>query len=313
MLARTADNMFWLSRNVERAESLARILDVALRLATLPSAYAGTSNEWESAIDIAACREEFFLNNEVADQRSVTQFIIAGPGNPSSIRACIEIARQNARAVRTALTTEMWEILNDAWSEMQRLKFESFTSKDLSKFLAFVKEVSLRFDGAAYRTMLRTDNFWFQRLGMLVERADNIARLLDVKYHVVLPDEEPVGGGLDYFQWSALLRSVSAMNSYHLIYRGGIKPWLVADFLILKPEQPRSLISSYETLNRVLDYLSERYGRQGPSQRLARQTSASLQNLDIDTLFQTGLHEFLARFIADNDRLGLAITEQYLQ
>lgn len=313
MLARTADNLFWLSRYVERAESLARILDVALRLATLPSAYAGTSNEWESAIDIAICREAFFKVHDVANQANVTQFIIAGEGNPFSIRACIETARHNARAVRTAMTTEMWEILNDAWNEMQRLKFQSFTSKDLAKFLAFVKEVSLRFDGAAYRTMLRTDHYWFQRLGMFAERADNTARLLDVKYHVVLPDEEPVGGGLDYFQWSTLLRAVSALNSYHLIYRGGIKPWLVADFLILKPEQPRSLISSYESLNRVLDLLAERYGRQGASQRLARQTYAGLQNLEIDTLFQTGLHEFLSQFIKDNNQLGLAISEQYLQ
>lgn len=313
MLARTADNLYWLSRYVERAESLARILDVALRLATLPSAYAGTSNEWESAIDIAACRDSFFRHYDVANQANVTQFIIAGPDNPSSIRACIEVARQNARAVRTAITTEMWEILNDSWNEMQRLRFQSFTSKDLTKFLAFVREVSLRFDGAAYRTMLRTDHYWFQRLGMLLERADNTARLLDVKYHVVLPETEPVGGGLDYFQWSALLRAVSALNSFHLIYRGGIKPWLVADFLILKPEQPRSLISSYETLNRVLDLLAERYGRQGPSQRMARQTFSQLQNLDIDTLFQTGLHEFLEQFITDNNGLGLAINDQYLQ
>lgn len=313
MLARTADNLFWLSRYVERAESLARILDVALRLATLPSAYAGTSNEWESAIDIAMSRSLFFETNEVADQTSVTQFLIDGPNNPSSIRRCIEIARHNARAVRTAITTEMWEILNDAWSELQRQKFKSFTSKDLSRFLAFVKEVSLRFDGAAYRTMLRTDHYWFQRLGMFVERADNTARLLDVKYHVVLPETESVGGGLDYFQWSALLRAVSSLNSYHLIYRGGIRPWLVADFLVRRPEQPRSLISSYENLNRVLDLLAEQYGRQGPSQRLVRKTYAGLQNLDADTLFQTGLHEFLADFIADNNQLGLAISEQYLQ
>lgn len=313
MLARTADNLFWLSRYVERAESLARILDVAMRLSTLPSAYAGTSNEWESALDIAACQQAFYAAHDVASPANVTQFLIAGANNPSSIRACIETARHNARAVRTAITTEMWEILNDAWSEVKKLKFESFTSKDLTKFLSFVKEMSLRFDGAAYRTMLRTDHFWFQRLGMLVERADNTARLLDVKYHVVLPEAEPVGGGLDYFQWSALLRAVSALNSYHLIYRGGIKPWLVADFLILKPEQPRSLISSYESLNRVLDHLAEQYGRQGASQRLARETYAGLQNMEIDTLFQTGLHEFLAQFIDDNNRLGLAISEQYLQ
>jgi uncharacterized alpha-E superfamily protein len=313
MLARTADNLFWLSRYVERAESLARILDVALRLATLPSAYAGTSNEWESAIATAVCRDLFYETHSDATQVAVTQFLIAGPTNPSSIRACIETARHNARAVRTALTTEMWEILNDAWGDIKQLKFERFSSKDLAKFLAYVKEVSLRFDGAAYRTMLRTDHYWFQRLGMLIERADNTARLLDVKYHVLLPDPEPVGGGLDYFQWSALLRAVSALNSYHLIYRQGIKPWLVADFLILKPEQPRSLISSYENLNRVLDLLANRYGRQGPSQRLARQIYAGLQNMDSDTLFQTGLHEFLGQFIADNNRLGLAISEQYLQ
>lgn len=313
MLARTADNLFWLSRYVERAESLARILDVALRLATLPSAYAGTSNEWESALDIAMCRQSFFKVHKVANQANVMQFMIAGPDNPASIRACIETARHNARAVRTAITTEMWEILNDAWNEIQRQKFQSFSSKDFAKFLAFVKEVSLRFDGAAYRTMLRTDHFWFQRLGMFLERADNTARLLDVKYHVVLPDTEPVGGGLDYFQWSALLRAVSALNSYNLIYRGGIRPWLVADFLILKREQPRSLLSAYENLDRVLDLLAERYGRQGASQRLVRQTYGALQNMEIDALFQHGLHEFLAQFIADNNSLGLAVSEQYLQ
>jgi uncharacterized alpha-E superfamily protein len=313
MLARTADNLYWLSRYVERAESLARILDVALRLSTLPSAYAGTSNEWESAIDTAACRTAFFAEHDVANAANVAQFLIAGEKNASSIKACIEIARQNARAVRTALTSEVWEILNDAWNNLQRQNLGALSGQDLTRFLAFVKEVSLRFDGTAYRTMLRTDHFWFQRLGMFVELADNTARLLDVKYHVVLPEGEPVGGGLDYFQWSSLLRALSALNSYHLIYREGIKPWLVADFLILKSEQPRSLISSYQNLNSVLDLLAERYGRQGPSQRLARNTFATLQNIDMEQIFQRGLHEFLTQFLGENSRLGLAVSEQYLQ
>ncbi|MCA3675346.1 MAG: alpha-E domain-containing protein, partial [Methylobacterium sp.] len=208
MLARTADNLFWLSRYVERAESLARILDVALRLATLPSAYAGTSNEWESAIDTAACREAFHAAYPVANEKNVTAFIIAGETNPTSIRRCIEIARHNARAVRTAITTEVWEILNEAWNHLQKVNLNQMSGQELTRFLAFVKEVSLRFDGTAYRTMLRTDHYWFQRLGMYVERADNTARLLDVKYHVVLPEPEPVGGGLDYFQWSSLLRAL---------------------------------------------------------------------------------------------------------
>jgi uncharacterized alpha-E superfamily protein len=148
---------------------------------------------------------------------------------------------------------------------------------------------------------------------MYIERADNTARLLDVKYHVVLPETEPVGGGLDYFQWSSLLRALSALNSYHLIYRESIRPWLVADFLILRPEQPRSLISTYKNLNDVLDLLAERYGRQGPSQRLARSTFAELGNVDTASLFQQGLHEFLIGFLAQNNRLGMAISEQYLQ
>ena len=313
MLARTADSIFWLSRYVERAESLARILDVALRLSTLPSAYAGTSNEWESAIDIASARAGFLAEHGAFTPEAVTAYIVAGPTNPCSIRACIETARHNARAVRTALTTEVWEVINDGWNELQRVKLANLKGKELAKFLSLVKEISLRFDGAAYRTMLRTDHYWFQRLGLYIERADNTARLLDVKYHVVLPDPEPVGGGLDFFQWSALLRSLSALNSYHLIYREGIKPWLVADFLILRPEQPRSLIASYRNLNDVLDLLAERYGRQGASQRQARQVFSHLQNSDMAEMFQTGLHEFLSVFLADNNRLGLAISEQYLQ
>jgi uncharacterized alpha-E superfamily protein len=313
MLARTADNLFWTSRYVERAENLARILDLAFRLSTLPSAYAGTSNEWESAIDTAACRAAFFAAHDEASQANVTQFLIAGANNASSIKACIETARTNARAVRTAITAEVWEVLNETWNTMQGYDFSALSGQELTRFLAFIKEASLRFDGAAYRTMLRTDHYWFQRLGMFIERADDTARLLDVKYHVLLPQTEPVGGGLDYFQWSALLRAHSSLNSYNLIYRESIKPWLVADFLTLKLEHPRSLISSYENLNRVLDLLAERYGRQGASQRLARKIFSDLQNLEIKRVFQTGLHEFLSDFLDQNNRLGLAISEQYLQ
>jgi uncharacterized alpha-E superfamily protein len=135
---------------------------------------------------------------------------------------------------------------------------------------------------------------------------------MDVKYHVLLPAEEPVGGGLDYFQWSAILRAVGALTSYNWVYRDNVKPWLVADFMILRLEQPRSLISSYENLNRQLDSLAERYGRQGQAQRLARATFAHLENQSIDELFQFGLHEFLTEFIAENNALGAAVTEQYL-
>jgi uncharacterized alpha-E superfamily protein len=312
MLSRMADNLYWLSRYMERAENLARILDVAQRLSALPSAYAGVSNEWESAIATAACEVSFFNTYPQATRENVIAFIVASEANPTSIKACLETARSNARAVRTTITVEMWEIVNDAWNEMQRVKLGAMSPSQLSDFLHRVKETSLRFDGAAYRTMLRTDHFWFQRLGTFLERADNIARLLDVKYHVLLPEWEPVGGGLDYFQWSSILRSVAALTSYHWVYRENIRPWLVADFLILRPEQPRSLISCYQSLNQYLDRLAEEYGRQGPAQRIARATFARLQNSDTENLFQSGLHEFLTEFLAENNRLGMAISEQYL-
>ena len=312
MLSRMADSLYWLSRYTERAENLARILDVAQRLSALPSAYAGASNEWESAVATANCAENFYAHYPVATRENVIRFIVASEANPSSIRACIETARNNARAVRTAITTEMWEILNDAWNDMQRVKLDGMSPAELSRFLQSVKEMSLRFDGAAYRTMLRMDQYWFQRLGTFVERADNMARLLDVKYHVLLPDKERVGGGLDYFQWSSILRSVNALTSFNWVYRQSLQPWLVADFLILRLEQPRSLISCYKAINEYLDQIGEAYGRQGPSQRIARATSAKLSNAEIETIFQSGLHEFLTGFIEDNNNLGSAIAQQYL-
>jgi uncharacterized alpha-E superfamily protein len=312
MLARTADSLYWLSRYVERAENLARILDVASRLANLPSAYAGTSNEWESAIETAACLPLFESTYGRATPENVVDFLAFSEDNPSSIRACIEIARQNARAVRTALTLEMWESINGAWLELQRIDRRRMHGQDLARFLAWVKEFAMRFEGTAFRTMLRNDAYCFSRLGFYMERADNTARILDVKYHVLLPHAEPVGGGLDYFQWAAILRSVSALTSYHWVYKQNVKPWLVADFLILREEMPRSLATCYQNIVRFLDELSQTYGRQGASQRRARATYAYLRNADVDEVFQGGLHEFISRFIGDNNALGAAVSEQYL-
>jgi uncharacterized alpha-E superfamily protein len=313
MLSRMADNLYWLSRYVERAENLARILDVAQRLAALPSAYAGHSNEWESAVATAAAADLFGSFYSEATRENVVAFIVDSPDNPSSIRSCLEIARTNARAVRTTITMEMWEILNDAWNDMRRVELKGMSDADLARFLDSVKTTSLRFDGAAHRTMLRTDQYWFQRLGSLIERADSMARLLDVKYHVLLPEQEQVGGGLDYFQWAALLRGVNALTSFHWVYRGNLQPWLVADFLILRREQPRSLISCLEAIDEFLDKLADAYGRQGPAQLQARRMLTQLNNTDIDQIFQSGLHEFLADFIGQSNRLGMAISEQYLQ
>jgi len=310
MLSRTADTLYWLARYVERAENTARIIDAALRLSALPASYAGSHNEWESAVAATGGSELFARLYGEATQATVVDFLAFSPDNPSSIRSCIDIARANARAVRTALTIEMWETINGAWLEMKRFGGGAMTRPRLGEFLSFVKEASLRFDGSAHRTMLRNDAFDFFRIGLYLERADATARILDVKADLLEPDGQ--GGGLDYFQWSAILRAVSALTGYHWVYRESLKPRLVADLLILKREMPRSLASCYENLSRHLDGLARAYGRQGPAQRLARANHARLQAMEINTVFQIGLHQFLVEFIGENGNLGQAISEQYL-
>ena len=312
MLSRTADELYWLARYVERAEYLARILEAAHRLTALPLAYAGASNEWESAVATAGCEQAFATLYPEANEENVTHFLAFSADNPSSIRNCFEAARTNAKSVRTALTVEMWDAINGTWLELQRYGNGPTSREEISRFLRWVQECSLRFDGSGYRTMLLNDAFWFTRLGVYIERADNTARVLDVKYHVLLPQDAAVGGGIDYYQWAAILRSVSALVSYQWVYHQNLRPWLVADLLILREEMPRSLAACYAALSRHLDDISHRYGTSGGAQRQARATHARLTNRNIEDIFQDGLHEFLQEFLAENNRLGQAITNQYL-
>ncbi len=317
MLARTADSLFWLARYIERADYTARILEATARLVALPRAYGDMGSEWESALRSTDVIEAFNKAHDTIDEASVVRFLVFSPDNPSSIYNCIEYARTNARAVRTALTIEAWESINSAWLELK--KFEKsrsvknrVESTELRRFLDLVKKTALDFDGSTMRTMLRTDGFWFMRIGHYIERADNTARILDVKYHVLLPESEKIGGPLDYFQWAAILRSVSALTAYHWVYRQSVKPWHVADLLILEAAMPRSLLSCYENIAQLLDSISRNYGQQGPSQRHARGTMMQLQNASIRDIFQSGLHEFLEDFMSGNSKLGDLISKQYL-
>jgi uncharacterized alpha-E superfamily protein len=312
MLSRTADSLFWLGRYLERADNTASILDATCRLAVTPVA-AGETNEWQSALAAAGVVDAFQRVRAKADRESVVDFMALFAGNPSSIRQCIETARQNGRAERTALTTEMWEAVNAAWISLRRFNGVRMSRETLAEFLRGVKEACLMFDGSAHRTMLRNDAYFFLRLGVYLERADSTARILDVKYHLLLPEGANVGGGVDYFQWASILRSVSALTAYRWVYHESLKPWLIADLLVLNEEMPRSLASCYQNLALFLDQLAAAYGRQGPAQRVARAVRNRLQNAEISNIFQKqGLHEFLTEFVADNNRLGAAIAEQYL-
>ena len=212
MLSRTAENLYWLARYVERAEYIARTIDATLRVTALPAAYIGKTNEWESALLTAGVSASFYEAYQEANEQNVVEYLAFSPSNPSSIKNCIEAARLNSRSVRTALTSEMWDTINSAWIELGEVWAKAPPAVRNWRGSSVRQETSLRFDGSAYRTMLRNDAYWFSRLGLHLERADNTARILDVKYHVLLPEEEHVGGPLDYYQWTSILRSVSALT-----------------------------------------------------------------------------------------------------
>ena len=313
MLSRTADCLFWLARYVERAENIARILLVGHRMASLANSLGNPGNEWHSTLIAAGCEPGFLAKHGRMEQDAVLDYLVRDLDNPSSIRACLETARRNARAVRTALTVDVWESLNETWLALRTLGQDSVSPDRLVPFLEWIKQRSLLFDGACANTMLRNDAFYFTRLGTYLERADNTARILDVKYHVLLPREEQIGGALDHAQWQAILRAVSALRSYHWIYRDRLKPWLVAELLILRPEMPRSLLACFTQVTRQLDLLADCYGgRRGECHRRAGELHARLRFGRIDAIFQDGLHDFLTDFVTQTEQLGCDVSAFYL-
>ena len=312
MLSRTAENLYWIARYMERAENIARLLSVGQRMSILSLDTDVHAAEWSSTLLATGCAESYAAKYGEPEAQTVIDYLARDPDNPSSILACLETARRNARAVRIALTSDMWEAINTTWLDLSRFGEGDLTQERIRPFLDWVRERSELFSGAASNTMLRNDAYWFVRLGTHIERADSTARILDVKYHVLLPEHQRVGGALDYYQWSAILRSVSALRAYHWVYRDRLKPWLVAELLMLRQEMPRSLVSCLGEIARTLDVLAEAYGTRGECHRLAGHLHSQLRYGKIDTIFKGGLHEYLTGFIDENAVLGQEISRQYL-
>ena len=310
MLGRTANGLTWMFRYIERAENIARLIDAGLRMSlTRPG---GTGGDWDGVLQSAGMQQAFLEEYEAVTDSDAIDFMLRSLNNPSSVLSCIEAARNNARMVRTALTRETWEATNEFWIELKQLLARKVRPQDMPGVIETIKRRAGLVRGAFHGTMLRNEIYNFSRIGTFIERADNTARILDVKYHVLLPEEEHVGGPLDYYQWTSILRSVSALTAYHWVYRETLKPWLIADLLILNDTLPRSLASCYSNLVRNLDQIGVAYGRQGPSQRHARGVRNRLEHSHMDDIFQHGVHEFIQEFISDNARLGEIITKQYL-
>lgn len=311
MLSRTAANLFWTGRYLERADFVARLIEATLRFATLPTTDLDPEGgPWASALVTAGAADAFAAAGGAVGEEAVTRFLAFDSANPSSIAACLDQARQNARATRTALTAESWGAINDAWLDSGRVASGAGRA-DTGEYLERVKTALLIFNGALQRTQLRDDSYHFMSLGGAIERADNTARLLDVKYHLLLPEGEAIGGGLDYFQWSTILRTVGASTAYRWVYRAELKPMLVADLLIFNRRMPRSLASCADMATQQLDSLARSSGKRGRAHRLAGAMAARLGEVPIEAIFADGLHAFITEFLAENNALGHAVAEQY--
>ncbi len=312
MLSRTADNLFWMGRYVERAENTARMLDVTYRNALLPTAATVPDAEWGVTLQVGGTYDGFLAKHDFTSARSVIEYLALDPDNFASIHNGLRTARENARATRGTITSEMWENINDTWLEMRTLTWGKVEARGLSRFFDWVKERSHLFRGVADGTMLRDDSYSFLRMGTFLERGDNTARMLDVKYHLLLPEGEQVGGAVDYYQWGALLRSLSSFRAYKRLFHDTITPIRVAELLILRPDSPRSLASCYHEIDEVFADLRDLYRQDHECFRMAGEIHARLRYSRIEEIFQAGLHEFLDDFLARNDALGNQISNDFM-
>jgi len=309
MLSRVADRIFWMSRQVERAENMARILGVTWNLVLLGSKDLQEQNLL-APLAITDTEAEFRQRHDKLTLPALIEFLALDESNPSSIYSCLKWARENGHAVRWQITSEMWETLNATWIEMRGLSRKAVTPARASQFLDWVKDRSHLFRGVTYGTILRGEAFNFSRLGSFLERADNTARILDVKYHILLPSVKDVGGALDYYQWAALLRSVSSLETYRMLYRDQIYPIKVAHLLILEQRMPRSLAACFQQVVEALDRITGQHD--SAAKRLAHELKAGVTYADIDEIFQDGLHEYLERCLTDINELGNRIQRAYL-
>jgi uncharacterized alpha-E superfamily protein len=309
LLGRTANGLYWMNRYIERAENMARLIDAGLRMALTRSESA--ADEWTSVVVSAGAEDAFKEKHAEFTVTAVTDFLLRDTSNPSSVMSSIETARNNARMVRTALTRDTWESINEAWMSHKRMLASPIEAPDLPKLLDAIKRETSLIRGTFHGTMLRNEIFDFSQIGTFVERADNTARILDVKYYVLLPSISWVGSSLDNYQWESILRSVSAHRSYRWVYDAEYKPTNIADYLILNARMPRSLAFCYRSLAVSLRQLAEAYGLRHACHDTVERTVGKLEVGSIKDIFDTGLHEFLDTFISDNNRLGDQVAQDY--
>ncbi len=308
MLSRTASSLYWLGRYIERADFIARLVEATVRLDVLSPRPAGEA-AWQSALRVTETDDAFDAAGGSLTQQRVAQFLTLDSSHPGSIVRCLDMARNNARAVRTALTREAWTAINRAWLIFDRRASAGGTVATLN-LVEMVQTEARGFEGAIHK-MLRNQTTQFIRLGQAVERADNTARLLDVKYHLLLPEGEQIGGVVDRDQWTTILQTVSAVTAYRWLYSEGLRPANVIDLLIARQELPRSLAASVEETVDILSLLAKRTGLHGEADRMARMRHTRLAKTRTGEVIVNGLHQYLQAFLTENDLLHAAIGRQF--
>jgi uncharacterized alpha-E superfamily protein len=267
--------------------------------------------EWRALITATGSDAGFYRKYAAPDAESAVHWLVFDSDNPSGILSCFEAARRNARAVRTALTVEMWEALNDSWNHLRDLSPDATEGENLADFLGWVRERVTLFYGAAQDTMLRNEAWRFVHLGTMLERADNTARLLDVKHQLFAPAAEDA---VDYVQWQAVLRSISALRAYQWIYRDQLSARKIAELTILRPEVPRSLAACHAEVADTLEAIAiGQGGRTGECHRLSGLLKAQLRYGRIDDILAEGLHSFLTGMISRSAELGTEIDAFYIR
>ena len=309
MLSRTADHLFWMSRYIERAENLARLLDVTWQMSLVPQPLEAANQNWNAIIALNSLEEAFKAKYTAVNAENVLRFMVSDTDNYASIHSCLRMARENAHAVRGTITTEMWETLNSTWLEAREKTFEQLYNAGIADFFEWVKMRSSLSRGTTLGTLLQDESFHFIRLGTLLERADNTARILDVKYHVLQPHGEEEGA-TDFYQWGALLRSVSAFEVYRKAYRDVITPERVAELLILRDDMPRSLHFCMNGVVKNLDLIANSLSEE--TQRQAGLLHAQLHYARVDDILEHGLHEWLVDFMDRIYLLGNGISKDFL-
>ena len=314
MLSRTADHLFWMARNMERAENTAPMLDVNYQTALLPQSAAVAEQGWRGLLSISELSQDYQTRYGAISPRQVMDFMVRDERNPSSILSCLRAARENARAVRGTLTTEVWETTNQTWLEFNRVLADNLLARDPAAVFEWVKFRSHLSRGVTVGTMLQDEAFHFIRIGSFLERADNTARLLDVKFHAVESDfygaADEKDSEYDFYHWSAILRSVSGFEIYRKVYRNVIQPEKVAELLIVRPDMPRSLAHCVSKVHGNLNLVANQ--QSADTLRRAGRLRADLDYARIDEILSTGLHAFLSQFLDRVGDLGVGISRDFL-